>query len=227
MSRSGRRSRHWAVAAPPCRRRLAVLVQVRGLQHGVQALPSLTSRESVTAHSRMQAWTNACGRLPRSCRWCTSYSSAAVVEFPDAGVWFLPSLGDHVGGDGRRAPAIGGQHVVARVGGRSSPMGSPATVGSLVGGERGAQRAGHRVLGQQPAELLDRQRAQRHVGDGDPGRERRGRRAGPSRQAPRLRCHRRPSSARTRPAAGPLRLRRNGPERNGPCAPAFPAFGQQ
>jgi hypothetical protein len=34
-----------------------------------------TSRDSVTAHSSIAACTNAWGRFPRSCRWCTSYSS--------------------------------------------------------------------------------------------------------------------------------------------------------
>jgi hypothetical protein len=36
------------------------------------------------AHSSNRAWTNACGRFPRSCRWATSYSSASRPGGPQA-----------------------------------------------------------------------------------------------------------------------------------------------
>jgi MFS family permease len=46
--------------------------------------PSRTSGDSVTAHSSTPACTNACGRLPRSCRWCTSNSSVYSAAGPQA-----------------------------------------------------------------------------------------------------------------------------------------------
>jgi hypothetical protein len=51
-------------------------------QDGGSGPPRLTSRDGDTAHSSMPAYANACGRLPRSCRWCTSYSSVYKAAGP-------------------------------------------------------------------------------------------------------------------------------------------------